>query len=341
MRLRLLVLMALLTACSGSSSPSVPGSSSGGATSASPGAGTGSTTGAGSTSGGSSTGSTTAGTSSGSGSGSTSSSSGSTGANPTCPFSERWDGAGCAPSKEASISITEYDYRLSDAGIDDRFVSSASALTFRYADAGPVATYVPGSGGCTTSVTWLADAGSASGVWADAEPFAGDWGQLSISGTALGTITLDVDAGTGFRTSSAGGQVLLTGGEHLTFTATGGADFPALSTSVQAPQRLVVGSAPLVRGQPYTVSWTGASPSSITFWGAAFGSGGYWSFSCTVPDTGSFTLDASSTAQIPADATYGYVRIMRGTYLQLFPSAPFVVEDVGVWWDSESELEVR
>lgn len=82
-------------------------------------------------------------------------------------------------------------------------------------------------------------------------------------------------------------------GEKVTFSATGGDMFPAVTVETSFPESFDIQGDPVfVNGQPYKVQWTGATPTKV------FLSDSYGYAECVPGPGGSLTFPASVTAHV-------------------------------------------
>ena len=129
-------------------------------------------------------------------------------------------------------------------------------------------------------------------------------GTIEITGTATPITLAEVHAPTRttYRRSASGARTSFSGSAPLTVQAAGGSDVPAFSASVIAPETFAGYTAP--RSLPldgYTARWTpGPGPEIRIVVGALDGwTPGGTVVVCSVPDTGSFTVPASTLQWIP------------------------------------------
>lgn len=138
-------------------------------------------------------------------------------------------------------------------------------------------------------------------------------GNLTLSGGAR-TITLMPRADKGYTVSSDGTQALWSGGEMLSFSATG-ADVPAFTASLVAPGPIAItsptapsggGKLSVSRTSDLTMTWTGGGSAQFRGGITAVYNNGASSAAvvCTAPaSAGSFTIPASLIGQLPQSPT--------------------------------------
>jgi hypothetical protein len=108
------------------------------------------------------------------------------------------------------------------------------------------------------------------------------------------------------------------------------ADFPAFSTSVEAPAQPVIYTSAIQRGAPVDISWTPgiAGAEVILAVTALDGTLDTTSISCIVADTGTVHLSATMTSLLSPTATSAYIRLDRRHLVHLEPPDRQVVVEV-------------
>lgn len=141
-------------------------------------------------------------------------------------------------------------------------------------------------------------------------------GAITITGTAS-TITLNPSGAApnvSYSPAAAVPKPAFTAGATLTFTAAGGPDVGAFTATVTAPATLAGYTPPTTISRAgYTATWTAGTATTMWVIMAAFdpSSGSGNGVICRVPDTGSFTVPASTFAMVPSTATGGFVGVGR------------------------------
>ncbi|HVK87603.1 MAG TPA: hypothetical protein VM513_25975 [Kofleriaceae bacterium] len=145
-----------------------------------------------------------------------------------------------------------------------------------------------------------------------------DLGQLQVEGTLAGTLPLaptPTPAGC-YSTMSTGD--LFAEGAQIRFVGTGGSDLPAFSEEIEAPSTIELTAATPVPGQPHALTWTGAPATHLRYHLSNTTAQGITFVSCQLPDTGAFTLPASTTSWLSSDAPF-YQSISRYNHVHLEP----------------------
>jgi hypothetical protein len=142
------------------------------------------------------------------------------------------------------------------------------------------------------------------------ESILADAGPIMIAGPKLGQLVLDSVT----KPASACGLDARSinpfeDGEEVTISSPGGADFPAFSSTLEAPAAPILHAGALVRGEPFPMEWSGSSTEH--FWLIIVPLGEQRpSIECQVPDTGSYTVPAEVTAAL--DWTYPQAAVIAG-----------------------------
>lgn len=99
-------------------------------------------------------------------------------------------------------------------------------------------------------------------------------------------------------------------GESITHSVTGGLQMDALSITVDAPSTPVLSASSLVRGQPWTLQWTGSEDEKALIW-VRTTDVKEKEIICFVTDSGSITIAADQTNQLAANAQVLEVEFRR------------------------------
>jgi len=146
-----------------------------------------------------------------------------------------------------------------------------------------------------------------------------DIGELQVEGTVAGTLPLaptpPPTAGCYAAMSTAD---LFAEGARIRFVGTGGVDVPAFSEEIEAPSAIELTAGTPVPGQPHALTWTGAPATRLRYSLSNTTAAGITFVSCQLPDTGSFTLPASTTSRLSSDAPF-YQSISRNNSVHLEP----------------------
>jgi hypothetical protein len=159
-------------------------------------------------------------------------------------------------------------------------------------------------------------------------------GAITITGTVVPIALQEAHADQGVRyerTGAASGRAFA-GGATLAVAAAGGADVPAFSASLSAPGELVGYVPPKALSRAgYTATWAAGSGGEIMIMISAADpqtrDGRF--VRCQVPDTGSFTVPASTLAMIPESHAQAKVVVARVAERTLMAGDTRVTIDVG------------
>lgn len=136
-------------------------------------------------------------------------------------------------------------------------------------------------------------------------PFRGDIGVVTVTGGANGTNTLKASATSDCYESSLGDGVLpFADGDLLTIEATGGADFPAFTTTLEVPPVLVLAPVTIERGAPLSLSWNEMTHGKVRIEIRSTTETDFAMVTCEVPDKGNATIPARVTSRLLEGGTF-------------------------------------
>lgn len=148
----------------------------------------------------------------------------------------------------------------------------------------------------------------------DLPPWGGDLGPLSVSGASFGAVALAPSTSAAYPCEGLDATPLeaLVPGEVMTFSAAGSAVFPALSHAAPVPEAVTILTSGYGLGAPLELAWTGSSGGFVRVIFMTFSDDPTSPFiSCRLPDTGSFTVPASLTAELAPSVVGAYLSITR------------------------------
>ncbi|HVK87604.1 MAG TPA: hypothetical protein VM513_25980 [Kofleriaceae bacterium] len=240
---------------------------------------------------------------------------GSDGGTCACDFGERCVQNVCTPVRYLALNVSE---TTTTNGVG----AAATGCFYRVAATDPLVISETEDGLCTITVL---QQGTTQSITE-----ARDGGQLRIEGTSAGTLSLAPTPSTaGCYSSMTAAADLFADGATIRFVGTGGVDLPAFSEEVEAPSTIQFTAGTPVAGQPHALTWSGAPAGRVNYSLISIGVQPTTYVFCQLPDTGSFTLPASTTSRLPAGATF-YQGMGRYNRVHLEPAGTDAVIDLTV-----------
>jgi hypothetical protein len=244
-----------------------------------------------------------------------------------CVFDRRCEQNVCVESDVMYVSLGNSAFQGDGDSFEDRGVFQNQVCFYRSLTAYPVCEELLLEEGRCRAIRFVP--GTPCGPFNSL--FQGDGGSVTVTGGDQSPNQFDPSPEACMRSDLPGNlEQLWSGGESLSIVSTGGADFPAFSTSVEAPAQPVIYTSAIQRGAPVDISWSpgtasaevsvivrtnSSSPEVITIF-------------CIVPDTGTVHLSAAMTSLLDPTATGAFIRLDRNHRVHLEPPDRQVVIEV-------------
>lgn len=157
-----------------------------------------------------------------------------------------------------------------------------------------------------------------------------DAGSIAITGT-LSPVTLTASGSPPqYQPTAQVPYPVFSAGATISIAIAGGADFPAFQQTLTAPADVAGFTRPSSLSRAgYTATWTaGSGPSFAVLLVGLDGSFTPTQIICQVPDSGSFTIPASTFALLPASDTMGGIAVTRVAHTTVTSSGASVAMSV-------------